>query len=130
MEVRQLVDRCCTRWRLDQLADAAALIATELGANAVRHTRAEFTFTVTHRQHHLHLAARDCSADPPRRTVAEEEPRRGLLIIKAMAGAWGFVPVDHGKVVWATLKLRRFGYVAGTGARFEGRPHGETSVEN
>jgi anti-anti-sigma regulatory factor len=109
VEVRELVDCCCERWGLGYLADTAALIATELAANAVRHARTAFRFTVSRRRHHLHLTALDHSPDLPRRgaEVDADGPGRGLLIIEAVSHAWGFVSTAEGKVVWATLRLRR-----------------------
>jgi len=106
-EVRDVVDKGCETWGLGHLADTAALIATELAANVVRHARTEFVFTATRRARHLHLSAQDRSVEQPRRRVpAEAGAGRGLLIIEGLAAAWGSVPTSDGKVVWATLRMR------------------------
>jgi anti-anti-sigma factor len=106
---RDLVDRACARWRLRDVADVAALIATELVANAVQHAGTPMIFAVTRRPSYLHLACRDRSPVLPRRDAGEEdEPAgRGLLIIESMAVRWGFSPTGDGKVVWATVRSRR-----------------------
>jgi anti-anti-sigma regulatory factor len=105
---RGLVDEACTRWRLPAVADAAALIATELVANAVRHAHTQIVFGVAHRLSFLHLSCRDCNSDPPlRRDAGDDETGRGLLIIESMAASWGFSPTPDGKVVWATVRSRR-----------------------
>jgi anti-anti-sigma regulatory factor len=105
---RDLVDRACARWRLVELADAAALIATELVANAVQHAGTAMTFVVTHRPSYLHLACRDRSpAEPHRGPTDDLDGGRGLLLIEAIAESWGFSPTLDGKVVWATVRSRR-----------------------
>jgi len=104
---RDLVDKACTRWRLGEVADVAALIATELVANAVQHAGTPMVFAVTRRPTYLHLACRDRSHLLPRRQGGDESSGRGLLIIESMAIAWGFSPTGDGKVVWATVRSRR-----------------------
>ena len=57
----------------------------------------------------LHVAVQDGAAGQPRlhRSVPAgptASPRgRGLLLVNAMAAAWGAMPARGGKVVWATL---------------------------
>jgi anti-anti-sigma regulatory factor/anti-sigma regulatory factor (Ser/Thr protein kinase) len=105
---RELVDEACVRWRLPEVADAAALIATELVANAVRHAASEILFAVARRPAFLHLSCRDRSISPPRRGMSDDvETGRGLLIVEAMAASWGFNSTPNGKVVWATVPGRR-----------------------
>jgi anti-anti-sigma regulatory factor len=106
---RDLVDKACARWRLRDVADVAALIATELVANAVQHAGTPMIFAVTCRPTYLHLACRDRSQVLPRRDGGDgDEPAgRGLLIIESMAVGWGFSPTADGKVVWATVRSRR-----------------------
>jgi len=105
---RDLVDRACTQWRVHELADATALIATELVANAVQHAGTEITFVVSRRPSYLHLACRDRSQAVPHRGRTDGlDGGRGLLIIESMATSWGFSPTLDGKVVWATVRSRR-----------------------
>ncbi|MFI5908025.1 ATP-binding protein [Dactylosporangium sp. NPDC051541] len=101
---RELVDQACTTWRLPHLADTAALIVTELVANAVEHAGTPIRVTVALRDRHLHLAVRDESPLPLERSGEDEEPGRGLLIVEGMASAWGCLHTAGGKVVWATLR--------------------------
>ena len=105
---RDLVDEACARWRMSSVADPAALIATELVANAVQHAATEIVFSIALRPSCLHLSCRDRSSSPPRRGASDDiESGRGLLIIEAMAAAWGFSRTPDGKVVWATVHGRR-----------------------
>jgi hypothetical protein len=61
------------------------------------------------RQHHLHRAVLDGCPLPPRMITAASDaaPGRGLLIVEGVAAAWGLLDTAGGKVVWATLRLRR-----------------------
>lgn len=108
-QARALVDRCCRMWRLDHLADTAALIITELVANAIRHAGTPMRCSVTLQRRHLYLAVSDGSPVPPRRSAPVAGPGcppgsgRGLLIVEALATTWGSQPTGRGKVVWATL---------------------------
>ncbi|MFB9447299.1 ATP-binding protein [Dactylosporangium vinaceum] len=106
---RELVDRACAQWRLPELADRAALIVTELVANAIEHAGTPMLVSVALRDRHLHLAVHDESRLPLERSGdagddEDEEPGRGLLIVEGMASAWGCLHTAGGKVVWATLR--------------------------
>ncbi|WP_432824578.1 ATP-binding protein [Dactylosporangium sp. CA-092794] len=104
-QARALVDRACGQWRLPHLADHAALIVTELVANAVQHAGTRIRLSVTLRRRHLHVAVRDASPRPLRRSGGDEqEPGRGLLVVEGLAAAWGCMYTGGGKVVWATLR--------------------------
>lgn len=105
-DARALVDEACRRWRITDLADTAALIVTELVANGIQHAGSPMRLTLSLRDRHLHVSLRDGSSLMPRRTTADEELEsgRGLLIIEALAVAWGSVAVTDGKVVWVTLR--------------------------
>lgn len=106
---RDLVDRCCALWGVSDIADDAALVVTELVANAVQHARTSCTVTVTLRERYLHIAVRDRSRQLPRRVTTDDELEagRGLLIVEGIATSWGVVDTLGGKVVWASVRLRR-----------------------
>lgn len=105
-QARQLVDDACRRWRITELADTAALVATELVANGIQHARTPLSLSLSLRERHLHVSVRDRSFLLPRHLVADDEREsgRGLLIVEGVAAAWGCVAVSDGKVVWATLR--------------------------
>jgi anti-anti-sigma regulatory factor len=106
-EARGLVDRACARWRIGHLADTAALIVTELVANAVQHAGTPIRLGVTLGRRRLYISVRDGSPRPVRRTGADDEAEsgRGLLIVEGLASAWGSTPMGAGKIVWATMTL-------------------------
>ncbi|WP_030435051.1 ATP-binding protein [Actinoplanes subtropicus] len=104
-QVRQLVTQACERWQRADVAETAALIASELVANVVRHARTTMEFTFGLRNGRLSMAVRDGSRRLPK--PAEPGPAspggRGLLLVRDLTEAWGVMPVSDGKVVWTQL---------------------------
>ncbi|MEV6283259.1 hypothetical protein [Kribbella sp. NPDC051770] len=79
---RRFVASTCELWHCEEVAEDAVAIVSELVGNMVRHA---------HSDGDLRL-----------------ELRRELLTVAALATAWGTNPTTTGgKVVWATLRLRR-----------------------
>lgn len=107
---RDVVVQACRDWDLDRVADDAEAIVCELVANAVLHARPPLHLFLAVRGPRLHLAVHDGSETlpqafggaPPPPTVAHG---RGLMLIDAIATAWGTMRTTEGKVVWATLRL-------------------------
>ncbi|MFE1951982.1 ATP-binding protein [Streptomyces sp. NPDC059524] len=97
--------------------DAVTLIVSELAANAIRHGR------VPGRDFHLHLTAAptvvraevtDTRSEriprrPDARRSAFTDGGRGLILVAALASAWGWRPRTGGpgKTVWAVYALGR-----------------------
>jgi anti-anti-sigma regulatory factor len=107
---REIVAQACETWRLPGVIDDAQLIITELISNAVRHAKGDLHLLVVLRDRHLHLSVADASTEQPRRILPDPdsgEGGRGLLLIDAVALAWGSSPTPDGKVVWATLPVHR-----------------------
>ncbi len=104
---RHFVTDTLWNWRIQQLADPAALIVTELASNAVVHAESDFTVTLS-RGRCLRISVRDGSTFPPTKTRGapiDAPSGRGIGIVSALASAWGTEPADGGKVVWAELDL-------------------------
>jgi anti-anti-sigma regulatory factor/anti-sigma regulatory factor (Ser/Thr protein kinase) len=104
---RDLVNEACRGWRLGELAPVAALVATELVSNAVRHARTPFELAITRTHRYLHLAVRDYAWHPARLIGPSDQDQpggRGLLIVEAFTACWGYTPTRDGKVTWATLR--------------------------
>lgn len=109
---RNLVAQACHRWQLHHLRHDAALIVSELVANAVRHAGTDLVVTVVHTGPELLLAVRDSDSRYPRLhepsgeglANALRERGRGLQLVHAVAPNWGALPTrGGGKVVWATV---------------------------
>ncbi|MFF7143322.1 ATP-binding protein [Streptomyces nodosus] len=111
---RELVRDVLGVWHLDGLADRAALIVTELIANASRHTPcSEIRLTVA-RPDATRLRVGVVDREPARLPVLsqaadDDESGRGLLLVDAVADRWGYDLHGSGrrpwgKEVWAELR--------------------------
>jgi len=97
--------------RLDQYADDAAAITSELVTNVVQHVCGDGTGTVevilvrTRNPEAVTVVVSDSSPDGPamREASAGSERGRGLRIVAALSAHWGWHPEEGGKAVFATL---------------------------
>ncbi len=88
------------------LSDDAALVVTELAANAVRHAGSGFTLTLSCQPEVLRISVRDTRPLPPGPAAAAlpPEPLHGLGAVDVLASRWGVEPLGHaGKSVWVEL---------------------------
>lgn len=108
---RSLVAYACDSWRLDDLADRARLIMSEIVSNAVVHARTDLDVTVLLRRDYLILQVRDRSLSEPRVPDEPDSPYaehgRGLRLVDTLATSWGSSLGEHGKTVWVSLRHRR-----------------------
>jgi len=108
--VARLFVRClCEEWGVEEVADVAELLSSELVTNAVvhAHTAVElcaardddggFRVDVFDRGVAGHLVPRRRKADPA------AENGRGLAIVASLASSWGVDEAGNGKSVWFTL---------------------------
>ncbi|MFD7665099.1 SpoIIE family protein phosphatase [Streptomyces sp. NPDC059788] len=140
---RHFLLRTLRLWGLAALADTALLLASELLTNAVLHARGALTLRVWYSVRELGVEVLDGSSTPrPRARLADnaEENGRGLMLVEALAHAWGTRPGAVGKTVWFTL-LTASGRTAGAqegdtvpgacdgrGAAAEGSPPPEAAL--
>ncbi|WP_404190739.1 ATP-binding protein [Streptomyces tauricus] len=111
---RDLVRDVLGVWHLDDLADHAALIITELIANASRHTPCPEIRLTVGRPSSTRLRVGVVDREPSRLPVLsqvtdDDESGRGLLLVDAVADRWGYDlhGADRrpwGKEVWAELR--------------------------
>lgn len=103
-EVRELLSRLVASWRLDSAVAEAdvQLLATELATNAVRHAGTPFTVTIRYLGTALRVEVNDESPVLPVRRDPDPEDisGRGMVLVAALASAWGVEPADDGKSVW------------------------------
>jgi len=88
------------------LSDDAALVVTELAANAVRHAGSGFTLTLSCQPEVLRISVRDTRPLPagPVAAALPPEPLHGLGAVDVLASRWGVEPLGHaGKSVWVEL---------------------------
>ena len=104
---RALLNDAVEDWDLDdELHQDAAMVITELVANAVDHARTPSTLTLEFDARGLRIAVRDARPGRSLRALPVDPtaPRgRGLQMIEALAVAWGVAQDVDGKTVWAVL---------------------------
>jgi anti-anti-sigma factor len=104
---RDFIRKLCGRWGVQELADPAVLLASELVTNAVAHAGTTMELRVELRDRRLYLAVSDQDPNLRRLLAARQgvDRGRGLLILDQVAAAWGVRRNGAGKVVWCTLEL-------------------------
>ncbi len=103
---REVVAQACDRWGMSAVSESATLVVSELVTNALPHAGSGVGLSVARCGRRLRVAVRDASSERPQpQPVEPSRPRgRGLLLVAAVADAWGVLPAgDGGKVVWAVL---------------------------
>ncbi len=102
-KARRFVAGALRSWRMPELTEGAVeLLTSELATNAVRHARSPFTVILRYDGQRVRVEVDDSSPlEPRQRTPSDEDTGgRGLILVDAMAEAWGVTPVRHGKRVW------------------------------
>ncbi|MFI9615805.1 ATP-binding protein [Streptomyces sp. NPDC052023] len=95
-------------WALDDVADTAELLVSELVTNALRHTRGPLRLNLRLRDSRLLCEVEDTeSTGPVRRVVdADAEGGRGIELLELLADAWGSVRMPTGKTVWFEVRVK------------------------
>jgi signal transduction histidine kinase len=89
-------------WGAGDLADDAALVVTELAANAIVHARSVFTVILSARDDRLRISVRDTC--PLAGAGLRADPLHGLGAVDALASRWGVESLGNaGKTVWVDL---------------------------
>lgn len=91
-------------WGLSALYDNAALVTTELVTNAAR-LNTPFTLALTPEPGAVLIEVTDNSPALPqlKKPPTDAEDGRGLILVSAIAAAWGTHPHKNGKTVWARI---------------------------
>lgn len=93
-------------WGLADVADAAALVVTELAANAIVHAHSGFTVILSARGNLLRIAVRDgCPLPAEGQAALMPIPLHGLGAVDALAIRWGVESLGKaGKTVWVDVR--------------------------
>lgn len=107
-DARRFVVDTLVRWGQGELADAAALLVTEVVTNAVLHARTSLRVAVAPDDDGVRVHVSDGSSlvPTPRTHGLDATTGRGLQLVAAMASAWGIDPMPQGKSVWFVLSAR------------------------
>ena len=108
---RQAARDALAAWRLEELAETAVLLVSELVTNAVRHASTGGSAIVLRLETSggwLRIEVHD--ADPggpvPRALAGLDESGFGLVLVDAMADKWGVRQTAGGKAVWVELETQ------------------------
>ncbi|MGR8007383.1 ATP-binding protein [Streptomyces hypolithicus] len=105
-EIRHAVRDLLCRGDGQNCTDVAELLTTELVTNALVHTEHGAEITASVAASRLRVEVRDLAAGHPRlrAPVADEGTSgRGIVLVQALADAWGVRAHGVGKAVWFEL---------------------------
>ncbi|MGY6026987.1 ATP-binding SpoIIE family protein phosphatase [Streptomyces spinosirectus] len=110
---RHYVREVLERWGSEALLDDLQLMLSEVVTNALIHAQSDVDIRMRRHADGVRVEVQDSSPQPPIPTVilandamnAEAESGRGLLIVDALATAWGSSPAGRGKTTWIEMTL-------------------------
>jgi hypothetical protein len=90
-----------------EVVDDVMLVITELVSNVVQHTDRGGHLNLTRAKDVVRVEVHDYSRSFPQlqRSDHRRPSGRGLLLVAALAQAWGSRPTATGKVVWAWVSV-------------------------
>ncbi|MGX5189135.1 ATP-binding protein [Streptomyces avermitilis] len=105
---RRTVTAQLGEWNLEDLADTAELLVSEVVTNALRHTRGPLRLNLQVRGSRLRCEVEDTDpAGPVRRVVdTDAEGGRGTELLDLLSEAWGSTRTATGKTTWFDLLTR------------------------
>ncbi|MGW3632188.1 ATP-binding protein [Streptomyces sp. NPDC005122] len=105
---RRLATAQLSEWNLEDLADTAELLVSELVTNALCHTRGPLRLNLYARGSHLRCEVEDTdSTGPVRRVVdADAEGGRGTELLDLLTETWGSTRTATGKTMWFEIPTR------------------------
>lgn len=110
MHARRFTARTLRRWKVEEVADTALLVVSELVTNALLHTQGPVRVDLILRGDRVRVCVSDSSPRAPAKPVIvdwESTGGRGLLLVEAMSESFGSVPVAGGKQVWSEIVVPR-----------------------
>ncbi|MGC5567910.1 ATP-binding SpoIIE family protein phosphatase [Streptomyces sp. FR-108] len=107
---RHLIRGWLQEWGLSDMADEEELLVSEIVTNGLVHGDSDVYVYVRRYPEHVRVEVRDSDPQLARTvTVPREEDQaeggRGLVIVSALASAWGNSPSGRGKTVWFELPV-------------------------
>jgi len=104
-EARAVVRNVLVHWGRGDLLDKASLVVSELVTNAVQHAASTCLVVVSRTAEGIRVAVRDTGPGTPAvgSSDQEDERGRGMMIVEALASAWGVDVEGASKTVWVDL---------------------------
>lgn len=105
-EARRFAAGCLAEAGLEEMTDTTTLLVSELVANAVLHAQTDLVVVVRIDLDRVTVEVHDGSAGSPsvKRYSSLSGTGRGLVLVEALADAWGMEPTSVGKYVWFDLR--------------------------
>ncbi|MFE1291372.1 ATP-binding protein [Streptomyces sp. NPDC058751] len=105
---RRLVTAQLGEWNLEELADTAELLVSELVTNALRHTRGPLRLNLSLREDRLVCEVEDTEPLGPvrREADADSEGGRGTELLDLLAESWGSTCTPTGKTMWFEVPVQ------------------------
>ncbi len=99
---RAVADACRDARTGPQCLDAAVLLTSEVVTNALRYGQGEVRLAVgaDHEMVRVEVGDDEPGRPTPRSADIYAESGRGLVIVGALASAWGVLEAARGKTVW------------------------------
>jgi anti-sigma regulatory factor (Ser/Thr protein kinase) len=96
-------------WKLDGFGQITELLTDELVSNVVRHVGSPMTVRAFCRPERIRVEVDDPNPEAPRLVRPSEETSdgRGILLVDALAAAWGTDVRADGKTVWFEIDVSR-----------------------
>ncbi|MPZ72990.1 MAG: ATP-binding protein [Nitriliruptorales bacterium] len=93
--------------QVDTTLDVVTLLVSEVVTNAVLHARSDVTVRVRNDGRIVRVEVTDKSPAPPVQQYLSREATtgRGMVLVEALADAWGTNPGSDGKTVWFELDV-------------------------
>jgi PAS domain-containing protein len=101
---RRFTSRTLRSWDVTEQRDTILLIVSELVTNALVHTQGAVRLDLTLAGERLRVAVSDASPRTPVKPANQAWDAtggRGILLVEAVSGSYGSVPLGGGKQVWA-----------------------------
>lgn len=105
-ECRRFLEHHCRAWNCeDSVVADAFVVVSELVSNAIRHAQTPSEVRLRFDRGVLRIEVLDgvITMPQPRQPEGAEASGRGLMLIAALADAWGVDPHPDGKLVWAEI---------------------------
>jgi DNA-binding NarL/FixJ family response regulator len=103
---RRFVKRAIERWQVRSELDVIELLVSELVTNSIVHARSDVEVSVAVVSDRIRVAVFDSSREPValREAGPDDQSGRGLLMLDALAFAWGTEFTPGGKSVWFEVR--------------------------